>query len=97
MSDIHERTMLYYGKDLVVYPDGLSMAADWQKEFREQWESKPRHEAEEVARIHGLKNVRPGMKIPKDLLEAKDGIGVFLNPDQGKGIMTALHPVDGWD
>ena len=93
MSDIHERTMLYYGKDLVVYPDGLSMAADWQKEFREQWESKPRHEAEEVARIHGLKNVRPGMKIPKDLLEAKDGIGVFLNPDQGKEIMTHFTPL----
>ena len=28
MSELHEKTMVYHGKDLVVYPDGLSMAAD---------------------------------------------------------------------
>jgi hypothetical protein len=28
------------------------------------------------------------MKIPRDLLEQKDGLGVFLNPEEGKEIMT---------
>ena len=28
------------------------------------------------------------MKIPQDLLEEKGGLGVFLNPDEGKEIMT---------
>jgi hypothetical protein len=88
MSDLHEKTMAYYGKDMVVYPDGLSMAADWQKEFREQWEAKPQHEVKKVIERHGLKEGRPEMKLPPDLLEHKNGLGVFLNPDLGKEIMT---------
>ena len=40
MSALHEQMLAFHGgKDLVVYPDGLSMAADWQKEVRWQWES----------------------------------------------------------
>ncbi len=33
-SKLHEWMLGYHGKDLVTYPDGLTMAADWQKEFR---------------------------------------------------------------
>jgi hypothetical protein len=87
-SDLHERMMMYYGKDLILYPDGLSMAADWQKEFRWHWESKPPHEVKEVIEKHGLKKCRPETTLPKDLLEHKNGIGVFLNPNEGKEIMT---------
>ena len=43
---------------------------------------------EEVIKRHGLKKGRPEIKIPEDLLEEKDGLGVFLNPDEGKEIMT---------
>ena len=64
------------------------MAADWQKELRWHWESRPQQEVEEVVERHGLKKGRPEMKIPEDLLEEKDGLGVFLNPDEGKEIMT---------
>ena len=89
MSALHEDMLAFHGgKDLVVYPDGLSMAADWQKEIRWQWESRPQQEVEAVVRKHGLKGGRPEMKIPEDLLEEKDGLGVFLNPDEGKEIMT---------
>ena len=87
-SDLHERMIAYYGKDLIAYPDGLSMAADWQKEFRWHWESKPQHEVEEVIEKHGLKEGRTRMNCPKDLLEHTGGLGVFLNPDEGKEIMT---------
>ncbi len=89
MSEMHEKMMAFHdGKDLAVYPDGLSMAADWQKELRWQWESRPQEEVKEVVEKHGLKKGRPEMKIPEDLLEEKDGLGVFLNPDEGKEIMT---------
>jgi hypothetical protein len=89
MSEMHEKMMTFHGgKDLAVYPDGLVMAADWQKELRWHWESKPPEEARKVAEKHGLKKGRPEMKIPEDLLEEKDGLGVFLNPDEGKEIMT---------
>ena len=89
MAALHEQMLTFHGgQDLVVYPDGLSMAADWQKELRCQWESRPQQEVETVVRKHGLKEGRPEMKIPEDLLEEKDGLGVFLSPDEGKEIMT---------
>jgi len=89
MSALHEGMLAFHdGKDLVAYPDGLSMAADWQKEIRWQWESRPQQEVEAVVRKHGLREGRPEMKIPEDLLEEEDGIGVFLNPDEGKEIVT---------
>jgi hypothetical protein len=90
MSELYEKMMVYHGKDLVVYPDGLSMAADWQKELRWHWESRPQQEVKEIVEKHGLKKGRPEMKLPKDLLEEKDGLGVFLNPDEGKEIMTSF-------
>jgi hypothetical protein len=89
MSALHEQMLAFHGgKDLIVYPDGLSMAADWQKEVRWQWEQRPRQEVDEVVRKHGLKEGRPEIKLPQDLLDEKDGLGVFLNPDEGKEIMT---------
>ena len=65
MSAIYEEMLAFHGgKDLVVYPDGLSMAADWQKEVRWQWEQRPQQEVDEVVRKHGLKEGRPDIKIP---------------------------------
>ena len=91
MSDIHEKTLAYHGgKELVVYPDGLTMAADWQKEAQWHWDQRPREEVEEAVRKHGLKRGRPEMNLPKDLLEETDGLGVFLNPEEGKEIMSGF-------
>jgi len=87
-SELHTKMLAFHGKDLVVYPDGLSMAADWQKELRSDWESRPKQEVQKVIEKYGLVNGRPEMKIPQDLLEQKDGVGVFLNPEEGKEIMT---------
>jgi hypothetical protein len=87
-SDLHERMMEYYGKDLIAYADGLAMAADWQKEFRRHWDSTPQHDVEEVIKKHGLEEGRTRMNFPKHLLEHTAGLGVFLNPDEGKEIMT---------
>jgi hypothetical protein len=64
------------------------MAADWQKEIREQWDAGSPEEIEAVIRKHGLKKGRPDINLPQDLLGEKDGLGVFLNPDEGKEIMT---------
>jgi hypothetical protein len=91
-SDLHAKTLAYYGKDLIVYPDGLSMAADWEKELRWNWESQPRHEIEEAVKKYGLEKGRAEMNLPRDLLEHKGGLGVFLNPEQGKEIF--MHFTD---
>ena len=87
-TELHEKMMTYYGKDLIAYQDGLSMAADWQKEMRWHWESRPAQEVKDTVEKHGLKKGRPEIKLPKDILEHKMGLGVFLNPDEGKEIMT---------
>ncbi len=92
-SDLHDAMMAYFGKDLVLYPDGLSLAADWQKEFRRQWESKDQQQVKEVIEKHGLKDGRPKMPLPTDLLEHKNGLGVFINPDEGKEIMQDFAAV----
>jgi hypothetical protein len=93
MAELHSSALAFYGKDLMIYPDGLSMAADWQKEFRHNWDSRAPEAIEEVVEKHGLKNNRPDISIPEDLLDSKDGLGVFLNPDSGKEIMTQFNYV----
>lgn len=86
-AEVHRASMEYYGKDLVIYPDGVSMAADWQRELRQQWESRSPEEVKDVIARHGLKRGRADLNLPRDLLEHDDGIGVFINPDEGKEIM----------
>lgn len=88
MAKLHSSALAFYGRDLIIYTDGLSMAADWQKEMRHNWACRPPEVVEEAVKKHGLKNNRPDMSIPGDLLESKDGLGVFLNPDGGKEIMV---------
>ena len=40
-----------------------------------------------------IKKGCPEINLPKDLLEENDGLGVFLNPDEGKEIMTHFTPL----
>ena len=82
-----ERMFASYGTDLIVYPDGLSMAADWENKARRQWESEPIDVRERAAKKHGLKRGRPEVTLPPDLLQIDDGIGAFINPDEGMEIM----------
>jgi hypothetical protein len=94
MVEIHATSLTFHEKDLVVYPDGLSMAADWQKELRQIWESKSPEAINDTIKRHGLKNNRPDISMPKELLEAQNGLGVFLNPDSGKEIMQDFNNVE---
>ena len=90
MVEIHASALAFYGRELIIYPDGLTMAADWQRELRQNWKSKPPQAVKKVVKKYGLKNNRPDMPIPQNLLESKDGLGVFLNPDKGKEIMQGF-------
>jgi hypothetical protein len=92
-ANLHHAALAFHGTDLVVYPDGLAMAADWQKELRASWESFPPEQVRDVVRRHSLKQGRPDMRIPRDLRDHDRGIGVFLNPEEGKEIMTEFDAV----
>jgi hypothetical protein len=83
--------MTRHGKDWVAYPDGLAMAADWQKAAKEKIAALPPREQERVMKKHGLKTPSPAMSLPRELLESKDGIGVYFNPEEGMEIIQDFN------
>ena len=83
----------YHGADLVVYPDGLSMAADTQKQYRLFYESQHEEEVERVIQKHKLQNPWPKISLPQQILDNTNGIGVFFNPDEGQEIMVGFNDV----
>ncbi len=89
----YEEFVASHGNDWVVYPDGLSMAADWQKSAKAQIAALPEDERKRFFEKHGSKAASPEMNIPRDLLESKNGIGVYFNPDEGMEIMPEFNDV----
>ena len=85
--------MASHGKDWVVYPDGLMMTADWQKSAKAKIAALPEDERKRFLEKHGLKAASPEMNIPRDLLESRNGIGVYFNPSEGMEIMPDLNDV----
>jgi hypothetical protein len=83
----------YHNADLVVYPDGLSMAADYQKEIRLQWESRPKEEIAEVVDRLKLAAHSASLSFPEELLKTKNGVGLYFNPDEGHEIMTEFNDI----
>ena len=87
----------YHGGDLTIYPDGLSMAADRQKEIQLQWASKSEGTISRAVEKFKLQGPRPDISFPRDILESEKGMGVFYNPDEGIEIMTGFNDIiDGW-
>ena len=89
----YEEFVARHGKDWVVYPDGLAMAADWQKAAKEKFEALPPAEQKALLKRHGMKEYAPSFSLPPDLLEAEDGIGVYFNPDEGQEIIEGFDDV----
>jgi hypothetical protein len=91
VRDQYDEFVTRHGKDWVAYPDGLAMAADWQKAAKEKIAALPPRERERVMKKHGLKTPSPAMNLPRELLESKDGIGVYFNPDEGMEIIQDFN------
>jgi len=90
---LYQEFMKYHGDDLVIYPDGLSMAADLQKERRLQWESKPAEVVAKVVEEYKVPHPGPSMSFPHELMENKNGVGVYYNPDEGQEMMTGFNDI----
>lgn len=88
-----EQFVARHGGDLAVYPDGLSMAADWEKEGRAQFASRPEAEVKEVMQKHGLKNPCPNLSFPDELLRCNNGVALFYRPDLGVEIVREFHGI----
>jgi hypothetical protein len=83
----YEEFVASHGNDWVVYPDGLMMAADWQKSAKEKFAALPEDKQQELMAKHGMKAPSPNISIPRELLDSKNGIGVHFNPNEGMEIM----------
>lgn len=94
-NERHYRHFLAYhqGKDLVAYPDGLSMAADEQRRFRLMYEAQPRDSVDRVMAEKGLRNPWPQMTYPDRVLNCKDGIGLHYDRQQGVEMMIGFNDV----
>ena len=89
----YDRFVAHHGGDLAVYPDGLTMAADMQKEDRLHNETLPPAEREAVMKAHGLTSPAPKMPFPQALIESANGVGVYFNREEGREIMVEFNDV----
>lgn len=83
----------YHGKDLVVYPDGRSMADDMQKQYIFHNESNLKSFGS--SSMNSKKYEVPDItkSFPPELLESNDGVCVYFNPDEGQEIMQEFHDI----
>lgn len=76
-----------------MYSDGLSMAADLQREMRLQWESKPAEVIERGVKEGKLPHSGASLSFPNELMENKNGVGVHYDPDEGQEMMTGFNSI----
>ncbi|MDO9153559.1 MAG: DUF3843 family protein [Paludibacter sp.] len=83
----------YFNTDLVYFKDGISMAAALQNKDKQKYDALSKEDLKEVMKKHNLKNPFPNMHLSKDLLQAKNGLGVFFNPNEGTEIMMDFDDI----
>jgi hypothetical protein len=89
----YQEYTMNYGNDLVIFPDGISMAADRQKEIRRQWEHQPREVIAKAMAEYDLKGPAANINFPPDILKNKNGVGVFYNPEEGEEIVIDFNDI----
>ncbi len=89
----YEEFVKFHGDDLAIYPDGLSMAADLQKQYRLLYESRPKNFVSKVMKEHKLEHPWAKISFPPEIMESENGIGIYFNPDEGQEIMIEFNDV----
>ncbi|HOW68921.1 MAG TPA: DUF3843 family protein [Candidatus Paceibacterota bacterium] len=79
----HAKFVAYYGGDLTVFPDDLTLAAAEQKRMQAGWQERDAESIARVMREQGLKHPRPRMAFPPEFLKHNQGIAAFANPEEG--------------
>jgi hypothetical protein len=83
----------FFNNDLVIFQDGLTMAAALQKKDKQKYQALPKDELDKIMKKYNLKNPFPNIDLPDYLLNADEGIAVYFNPDIGIEIMTDFNNV----
>jgi len=83
----------YYGGDLVVYADGLALAAAEQQRLEAQWRAVDQEQVRRLMKERGLTQPRPPMHFPRAFLDHDQGIGAFYNAHEGQEYMLGFNHV----
>jgi hypothetical protein len=90
---LYQEFVEYHGDDLAVYPDGVSMAGDLQKQQRLRYASLPEEVLSSLMAKYDLPSASPRMSFPPELIEDSNGIGVYFNAEGGLEVMRGFGPV----
>ena len=93
VSKHYQQFLAYYGKDLVIYPDGHAMVEDMHKFHQYQFASTPKEDVEAFLKKQQLSDPSPTIDLPSEIIESTDGIGVYFNPEEGQEMMTSFDEV----
>jgi hypothetical protein len=92
----HEHFVAHYGTDLVIHPDGLSLAKAekaWMKKlFNDVAEQDPANAAKVKAR-HKTPDSGPDLNLSDELLNHENGIAVFSDPQEGQQYLVNFNDV----
>lgn len=93
VRDNHAKFVAHYGGDLVVFPDGLALAAAEQKRMTAEWQARGPEAVAQAMQTHGLAYPRPRMTFPPEFLNHGQGIGAFSNADEGLEFLLHFNQV----
>ncbi|HPA24431.1 MAG TPA: DUF3843 family protein [Candidatus Cloacimonas sp.] len=94
LAEMYKDFVAYFKSDLVVFPDGLTMAAELQKKDRFIYEnSMTPKELEEFKKEHSLNGNFPAYQYPEHILQHEEGIGVYFNPAEGIEISLGFNHI----
>lgn len=83
----------YHGDNLVVYPDGPTMAADMEKLYRFHNEAMSDKIGSKAQKKYSLSSISPRVSLPPGLAENENGVAAYFNAGEGQEIMTGFNDV----
>ena len=94
VSQHYQQFMDYYGKDLVIYPDGSALAEAMQQFHHYQMSLVPKENVDTFLKKHHLSEPpTPRIDLPPELLDCNNGIGVYFNPQEGQELMPGFDEI----
>lgn len=93
MADRYQKFVKYHGQDLVIYPDGNSMVADLLNQYKLRYKPESKHNNTSDMPKKDTLSSSSGSSISfqPNLIESKNGIGVYFNPDEGREMIDGFN------
>lgn len=92
ITDRYNEFVKYHGQDLVIYPDGHSMVADLLGQYKLKYKPEPKHiNTSDIPKKFTIPSPDSTISFAPNLIESKNGIGVYFNPDEGREIIDGFN------